>query len=136
VAALIACNLLGAAFLFPLGLALGSFLELVVDRIPRGESILWPPSHCRVCSHRLSPDELIPIVSYLVQRGRCRACDSPIDRGVPIREGLSGVVLAVPWLLAGCQASIGALVVGVVLLLAGWAVFGMTSWRAARSRNL
>jgi leader peptidase (prepilin peptidase)/N-methyltransferase len=136
VAALIACNLLGAAFLFPLGLALGSFLELVVDRLPRGESILWPPSHCRVCSHRLSPDELIPLVSYLVQHGRCRACDSPIDRGVPIREGLSGVALALPWLLFGCQVAVVALVTGVVVLLAGWAVFGATSWPGARSRNL
>lgn len=135
-AALIACNLIGAAFLFPLGLALGSFLELVVDRVPRRESILWPPSHCRVCSHRLSPDELIPIVSYVVQGGRCKSCDSPIDRGVPVREALSGIALALPWLLAGCQASLPAILVGLVVLLAGWALFGASTWRSSRSRNL
>jgi prepilin signal peptidase PulO-like enzyme (type II secretory pathway) len=123
----IICNLVGAAFLFPLGLALGSFLELVSDRVPRGESILWPPSHCRVCSRRLSPDELIPIVSYLAQRGRCRNCDSPIGRGVPIREGLSGAAVGLPWLIVGCTAPIPALIASVLLLAAGW-----TGWMFLR----
>ena len=69
----IMCNLLGAAFLLPLGAALGSFFEVVLDRVPRRESLLWPPSHCRVCQRRLTADELVPVISYLVQRGRCRA---------------------------------------------------------------
>jgi prepilin signal peptidase PulO-like enzyme (type II secretory pathway) len=116
----IICNLVGAAFLFPLGLALGSFLELVGDRVPRGESILWPPSHCRVCSRRLSVDELIPIVSYLAQHGRCRHCDSPIGRGVPIREALSGAAVGLPWLIVGCAAPVPALIASVLLLAAGW----------------
>src|SRR5260370_17630905 len=85
----IMCNLLGAAFLLPLGAALGSFVEVVLDRVPRGESLLWPPSHCRTCRIRLTADELIPVISYLAQHGRCRACDTPIGRGVPIREALS-----------------------------------------------
>ena len=125
----ILCNLLGAAFLLPLGMALGSFLELVLDRVPRGESILWPPSHCRTCSHRLTADELVPVVSYLVQHGRCRACDTPIGRSVPIREGLSGLALGVPWLLTGCAHPVFSLVAGVVLMIGIWIVRALTQGR-------
>ena len=125
----ILCNLLGAAFLLPLGAALGSFFELVLDRVPRGESILWPPSHCRTCSHRLTADELVPVISYLVQHGRCRNCDTPIGRGVPIREALSALALGVPWLVVGCAHPVFSLVTGVVLLLGIWVVRGVTQGR-------
>lgn len=127
----ILCNLLGAAFLLPLGLALGSFFELVLDRLPRGESLLWPPSHCRTCSHRLSVDELVPVISYLAQRGRCRACDTPIGRGVPIREALSGLALGLPWAVTGCANPVAALVAGIVLLVAIWIGFGVIVRRAS-----
>lgn len=107
-------------------MALGSFFEVVLDRVPRGESLLWPPSHCRTCGHRLTPDELVPVISYLVQRGRCRACDTPIGRGVPVREALSGLALGVPWLLAGCQHPVIALLAGVLLLLSLWVARALT----------
>ena len=125
----ILCNLLGAAFLLPLGMALGSFFELVLDRVPRGESILWPPSHCRTCSHRLTADELVPVVSYLVQHGRCRACDTPIGRGVPVREALSGLGLGVPWLVTGCAHPVVSLVAGIVLLIGIWITRALTQGR-------
>jgi prepilin signal peptidase PulO-like enzyme (type II secretory pathway) len=125
----IMCNLLGAAFLLPLGAALGSFFEVVLDRVPRGESLLWPPSHCRTCGHRLTADELVPLISYLAQRGRCRACDTPIGRGVPIREALSGLALAVPWALGGCGHPIAALIAGLGLLVTIWIVQGVRQAR-------
>jgi leader peptidase (prepilin peptidase)/N-methyltransferase len=118
----ILCNLLGAAFLLPLGMALGSFVELATDRIPRGESLLWPPSHCTACHHRLTVDELIPVISYLAQHGRCLACDTPIGSGVPLREALSGLALALPWLIVGCAHPVAALSTGGLLLLAIWLV--------------
>jgi prepilin signal peptidase PulO-like enzyme (type II secretory pathway) len=125
----ILCNLLGAAFLLPLGMALGSFFEVVYDRVPRGESLLWPPSHCRTCRRRLTADELIPVISYLAQHGRCRACDTPIGRGVPIREALSGLSLAVPWALVGCAQPVGALVAGLILLVTLWIAQGVRQAR-------
>jgi prepilin signal peptidase PulO-like enzyme (type II secretory pathway) len=134
----ILCNLLGAAFLLPLGMALGSFFEVVLDRVPRGESILWPPSHCRTCHRRLTADELIPVISYLAQRGRCRACDTPIGSGVPIREALSGLSLAVPWALVGCAQPVGALLAGITLLVAVWIAQGIRQARrsaAGSARN-
>jgi prepilin signal peptidase PulO-like enzyme (type II secretory pathway) len=129
----IMCNLLGAAFLLPLGAALGSFFEVVLDRVPRGESLLWPPSHCRTCRIRLTADELIPVISYLAQHGRCRACDTPIGRGVPIREALSGLTLALPWALAGCSHPIAALITGCALLLAIWIAQSVRQARRSRA---
>jgi leader peptidase (prepilin peptidase)/N-methyltransferase len=123
------CNLLGAAFLLPLGAALGSFLEVVLDRVPRGESLLWPPSHCRTCRRRLTADELVPVISYLAQHGRCRACDTPIGRGVPIREALSGLALALPWALGGCAHPVAALIAGAALLVAIWIIQGVRQAR-------
>src|SRR2546428_6126345 len=129
----ILCNLLGAAFLLPLGLALGSFFEVALDRRPRGESLLWPPSHCRTCNHRLTPDELVPVISYLAQRGRCRACDTPIGRGIPIREALSGLALALPWAIVGCAHPLLALSGGIAALLVFWIVRGVIQVAHARS---
>ena len=134
----IMCNLLGAAFLLPLGAAFGSFFEVVLDRVPRGESLLWPPSHCRTCRRRLTADELVPVISYLAQRGRCRACDTPIGRGVPIREALSGLALALPWGLGGCAHPVVALIGGVVVLFVIWIAQGVRQARrspAGSARN-
>ena len=61
-----------------LGACVGSFLGVVLWRVPRGESIVHPPSHCSECGHRLTARELVPIVSYVVQQGRCRECGAEI----------------------------------------------------------
>src|SRR5229473_6161656 len=114
-------------------MALGSFFEVVLDRVPRGESLLWPPSHCRTCNHRLTPDELVPVISYLAQRGRCRACDTPIGRGVPIREALSGLALGLPWAIVGCVHPLAALIAGFALLLAIWIAQSVRQARRSRA---
>ena len=64
---------------FILGLLLGSFLGLAAIRIPQGESILWPRSHCRNCNRTLSWYENIPVFSYLGLRGRCSSCGAAIS---------------------------------------------------------
>lgn len=63
-----------SVLLFLLGLLIGSFLNLCIYRLPQQESILSPPSHCRVCSISLKPWDLIPVISYLLSQGRCRYC--------------------------------------------------------------
>jgi len=60
------------------GAAFGSFLNVCIDRLPAGKSILRPPSHCDSCQHRLSPVDLVPLFSYLWLRRRCRYCGAPI----------------------------------------------------------
>jgi prepilin signal peptidase PulO-like enzyme (type II secretory pathway) len=74
-------------------------------------------------------DELVPVISYMAQRGRCRACDTPIGRGVPIREALSGLALGLPWAMVGCAHPVVALSAGIVALLLIWIVRGATQGR-------
>src|SRR5690606_10396988 len=61
-----------------MGLLIGSFLTVVVDRVPRGASIVAPPSACGACGHRLTAPDLVPIGSWVALRGRCRHCGAAI----------------------------------------------------------
>ncbi|AEG15545.1 Prepilin peptidase [Desulfofundulus kuznetsovii DSM 6115] len=77
-------------FSFLLGLCIGSFLNVCIYRLPRGMSLLAPPSHCPACGARLGPLDLIPVVSYLFLRGRCRHCSGTISPRYPLVELLTG----------------------------------------------
>lgn len=86
------------SILFLSGLIIGSFLNVVAYRLPRGESIIWPPSHCPLCERRLTLKELIPLLSWVMQRGRCRGCGKPIHWQYPVVEALTGCLfLLVGW---------------------------------------
>ena len=63
-----------------LGLAVASFLNVCIDRLPASQSLLFPASHCVSCRYRLAIKDLIPVFSYLWLRGRCRYCQAPIPR--------------------------------------------------------
>ena len=79
-----------------LGLAIASFLNVLIDRLPNNESIVYPPSHCPACQQRLAVRDLVPFFSYLRLRGRCRSCGAPIPRrvlGVEIGIGATLPVL-------------------------------------------
>lgn len=78
-----------------LGLAVGSFLNVVIWRVPRHESVVSPPSHCPECDTQLSPAENIPVLSWVALRGRCRHCGTHISARYPLVE-LSCAVL---WVL-------------------------------------
>lgn len=75
-----------------LGLLIGSFLNVVIFRVPRGESIVKPGSHCTACGHALHAWELIPVVSFLIQKRQCRSCQSPISWRYPVVELLTGIL--------------------------------------------
>jgi leader peptidase (prepilin peptidase) / N-methyltransferase len=77
-----------------LGACAGSFLNVVIWRVPRGESIVSPPSHCPRCGERIKARDNIPIVSWLLLRGRCRNCGEPISARYPLVEALVAVVFA------------------------------------------
>lgn len=74
------------------GLVIGSFLNVCIYRLPRGKSIVSPPSACPRCSTPLRPWENIPVVSYLFLRGRCRGCGEPISLRYPLVELLNGAL--------------------------------------------
>lgn len=84
-----------AAFCGVFGLLIGSFLNVVIWRVPRGESIVRPPSHCPMCNTAIQPRDNVPVVSWLLLRGRCRHCHAPISSRYPLVEMGTGVLFAV-----------------------------------------
>ena len=77
-----------------LGLVIGSFLNVVIHRLPRGESVVHPPSHCPGCGRRIGPFENVPVLSYLWLRGRCRGCGMRISPRYPAIEVATGLLFA------------------------------------------
>lgn len=84
-----------------LGMIVASFLNVCIDRLPAGQSLLFPASHCPSCHHRLAARDLIPVFSYLQLRGRCRYCRAPIPRRVLWVEIGTGVLFAYLFWLYG-----------------------------------
>ncbi len=80
-----------------LGVIVGSFLNVVIYRVPNGMSIVRPGSACPGCGTPIAPRDNIPVLSWLLLRGRCRACKTPISPRYPLVELLTGAV----WLLMG-----------------------------------
>src|SRR5687768_9922374 len=99
----------GVLLFAALGLIIGSFLNVCIYRLPRRESIVWPASHCTACRRELRWFENIPVVSWLVLRGRCATCDARIAATYPIVE-----------------------IVTALLFAAGFAVYGATPLLAVR----
>src|SRR5271154_4214211 len=78
------------AFVFALGACVGSFLNVVVWRLPRNESIVSPPSHCPKCNTRLAWFDNIPVFGGFARRGKCPFCGQPISARYPIIEAITG----------------------------------------------
>ncbi len=92
---------LAIVFAVLFGLAIGSFLNVVAWRLPRGESLNHPPSACLKCGTRIKPYDNVPVLGWLSLRGRCRACAEPISPRYPIVEATTGIlwgaVVAANW---------------------------------------
>jgi len=80
---------------FIFGSAMGSFYHVIATRISKKLSIVSPPSHCEKCNHQLKWYELIPVISYIIQRGRCRECQEKIPISYLLMEICTGVLFAV-----------------------------------------
>ena len=90
-----------ALFVGVVGLLFGSFANVVIGRLPAGESIVSPPSACPACHHRIRPWDNIPVLSWLALKARCRDCKAPISPRYPLVElaggaGFTAVALALP----------------------------------------
>jgi leader peptidase (prepilin peptidase)/N-methyltransferase len=111
-------------FLF--GLATGSFLNVVIFRLPREVSIVWPGSRCPGCGRRLHAYENIPVLSWLLQAGKCRGCGARIHWRYPAIELLTGVLWAfIGWRFAGLDLPMGERIFTFLLYL--W----FTAWLIA-----
>ena len=87
--------------IFVLGTMIGSFLNVLADRLPQGLSIVSPPSHCPTCGERLKAIELIPVLSYLLLRGKCRRCNTLIPIRVLLVELGTGLLFGIIWMRYG-----------------------------------
>ncbi len=101
-----------------LGLFVGSFLNVCIDRLPRGQSIIHPRSHCAACNRELGTLDLLPIFSYLWLRGRCRYCRARIPLRLPIVEGVTGLLFALLYWKFGLGLELGISLIYVSLLTA------------------
>ena len=101
-----------------LGLAVGSFLNVCIDRLPAGESIVRGASHCPHCRHLLAPKDLVPVFSYLWLRGKCRYCGVPIPLRVPLVETATAILFGFLYWKFGLSVELGiALTYASVLLV-------------------
>lgn len=87
--------------IFVLGLIVGSFSNVCIYRIPRNESIIYPASHCPKCRSSISPKDNIPLLSYILLKGRCRNCKSKISIQYPVVEFLTGLIYLIIYLIFG-----------------------------------
>src|SRR5262245_27977988 len=87
-----------------LGLVVGSFLNVVIHRLPRGESLLRPGSRCPGCEAPIAPWDNVPVLAWLWLRGRCRRCHARIALRYPLVELATGLVFAAIALLHGASA--------------------------------
>jgi leader peptidase (prepilin peptidase)/N-methyltransferase len=90
-----------------LGLAVGSFLNVCIDRLPQNKSIAFPPSHCEACQHKLAAKDLIPVFSYLRLRGRCRYCQASVPRRLFWVELATGLIFALLYWHYGLSPELG-----------------------------
>src|SRR5688572_25172672 len=89
------CRLFFEVAALGFGLIVGSFANVLIHRLPRGESVVRPRSRCPHCAGLIRPLDNVPVLSWLVLRGRCRNCGGPIAWRYPAVEGANGVA----WLL-------------------------------------
>jgi leader peptidase (prepilin peptidase)/N-methyltransferase len=113
---------LTALFLF--GLVFGSFGNVVIWRFPRKESLSHPESHCPNCNTPIKWYDNVPLFSWLVLRGRCRACDTPISPRYPLVELLSGLL----WLAAGWRFGISWMTLAAVVFFYVLQLLSFIDW--------
>ena len=93
-----AVHAIANSFVFVFGACIGSFLNVVIYRIPAGLSLVYPPSRCPKCGHRLGKTENVPVLGWLRLRGRCKSCKTKISARYPTIEAITGIIfLLVFW---------------------------------------
>ncbi|MBN3962006.1 A24 family peptidase [Nostoc sp. NMS8] len=88
-----------SVMIFALGASIGSFLNVIVYRLPAGLSILWPPSRCPKCLNQLKAYDNVPVFGWISLKGRCRYCKSKISVRYPVVEGVTGIIFLLIFLV-------------------------------------
>ena len=101
-----------------LGAIVGSFLNVVIYRLPRKQSLIFPASRCPHCGTPIAPWDNIPVLSFLILRGRCRACRKPISLRYPIVELTAAATVTAVWLNSGTALNFAAGAIFALIMLA------------------
>ncbi|MCB2312676.1 prepilin peptidase [Clostridium tagluense] len=110
--------------IFILGLLIGSFLNVCIYRIPRGESIAYPPSHCTSCGSNIKSYDLIPVISWIFLSGKCRGCGQKIS----IRYALVELATAILFLLTYFQYGVSIFILRYLILIPFLIVIAMIDY--------
>ena len=103
-----------AIYFVLVALFVGSFINLAADRLPRGESLLTPRSHCRSCGRVLNVIDLLPVAGYFIRGGRCATCRTSIGPSAPLVEAAAGLSMLIPIVGLGLWPGV---FIGVFLLI-------------------
>ncbi len=106
-----------------IGLVLGSFTTMLSYRLPRTMSIIAPPSTCPSCGTRLTPRDLIPVVSWLIGRGRCRHCGAPIGARYVMIELVTTVAIAAAFVLLGFSLALLLTLIALVAVITALTIY-------------
>lgn len=110
--------------IFLLGICIGSFLNVVILRLPRGESLIRRSSHCMTCGTKIRPIDMIPVFSWLFLRGKCHSCKEKISPRYPVVEALNGILYALTfWVM-----DINAEAIITCILMSLLVVVGFMDW--------
>ncbi len=111
---------MGLAFIFIIGLCIGSFLNVCIYRIANGESIAFPPSHCMKCGTEIKKRDLIPVISYVLLMGKCRKCGDKISIRYPLIELANGLLYILVYLSEGFSLGLikGCIFISLLLVIA------------------
>lgn len=110
--------------IFLLGICIGSFLNVVIIRLPRGESLIKRSSHCMTCGTKIRPIDMIPVFSWLFLRGKCRSCEEKISPRYPMVEALNGFLYVLTfWVL-----DINAEAIITCIIMSLLVVIGFMDW--------
>ena len=112
-------NTILSVYAFAFGAVIASFLNVVIWRLPRGESLVRPASHCPKCGAKIKWYQNLPILSYLALGGRCAACRAPISPRYPLLEALGGALFLAVFLRFGLSLTTLALWVWTAFAIAG-----------------
>lgn len=116
------------AYIFYVGCCFGSFFNVCIDRLPRGESIVTPRSHCTYCGKFLGVLDLIPVFSYLLLKGKCRYCGKKLSPRYMLMELLWGIV----FLASFSRYLLSYRTVLCIIVLSYCLILGMIEWDTKR----
>ncbi len=115
-------------FVFLIGTCIGSFLNVLIYRLPKGEDVTTTNSHCMSCNHRLYAKDLVPLFSWVFLGGKCRYCKAKISAQYPIVEAINGIVYTlIFWFI--CDQTPSLALVGYCVVFSALLVTTVIDWR-------